>query len=122
MQHVHFLEFKGGEKTTYTTNLYDNVHAVLDEALDQRNEILESLSTETGTIRFWITPDPNAPGNAEAIELFDCWMSQFALNAFDPCVVKYQDIRCKLRAEPLRTAFVPSRRQPDQQTQPLMAC
>jgi hypothetical protein len=41
---------------------------------------------------------------------------------FDPSVLKYKDLRCALRAEPLRSAFVPSRRQPDHQTQPLMAC
>jgi len=122
MQQVHFLEFKGKEKTAYTTNLYDNVHAVFDEVLDQRNEILESLSAETGTIDFRITRGANAPENTEAIEQFDYWMSQFALNAFDPCTVCYRDLRCTLHAKPLQNKFVPYRHTPGHAVAPLMAC
>jgi hypothetical protein len=116
------MEFKGNRKTAYMTNLYDNVHALVDEVIAERNEILESLSAETGTIDFMVTRGAHAPENAAAIELFDCWMSQFALKAFTPGTIQYEDLRFTLYAKPLQTRFVPYRPTPDHETAPVMSC
>lgn len=82
------MEFCVDGVPVYVTDPYDNMDAILDEVTSERNRILEFLAGHGCALSFDKEKSPDSPENEKAVDAFDYWLSDLALNGFMGCDIE----------------------------------
>ncbi len=99
--HVFYMEFRACEITAWTTEFHTDLHRVIDEVVEQRYEILDSLCWRSKEFTFNPKEGIDLPDNARAIEVFDYLMSKLALKAFEPGSISQGSLEFRLCRRPV---------------------
>lgn len=102
------MEFYSNGFSVYATHPYDNMDAVLEEVLTNRDLILESIGEFTGTIAF-DSHYADTPWNRSSAEWFDYWLSCLALQGFENADIDdgKNGVTVQCRRREVRNRFVP---------------
>ena len=114
MKHYH-MSFEVNSVVFYSTEYYDNLQAVLDEANYHVVDILDELDGRSDYFHYDPSDDDSSRSD-ETMKSFESWIQQIvsSLDEFETvrdCVaVKDQDIIVMLWCDDVKSRFIPQRR------------